>query len=58
MKDIADKVYKKDTENKKFILNMVTIAGIVIGGTIVTLASVLGGSTQVTTDNDIDDSEI
>ena len=58
MKDIADTVYKKDTENKKFILNMVTIAGMVVGGTIVTLASVLGGSTQVTTDNDIDDSEI
>lgn len=47
MKDVAEKVDKKDTENKRFIAYMAT------GGTVAVLASVLGGNTQIETD-DID----
>ena len=53
MKDVAEKVDKKDTENKRFIAGMAALATIVVGGTVAVLASVLGGNTQVETD-DID----
>lgn len=53
MKDVAEKVDKKDTENKKFIAGMATLATIVVGGTVAVLASVLGGNTQIES-NDID----
>ena len=32
MKDVAEKVDKKDTENKRFIAYMATLATIVVGG--------------------------
>ena len=53
MKDVTEKVDKKDTENKRFIAYMATLATIVVGGTVAVLASVLGGNTQIETD-DID----
>lgn len=53
MKDVTEKVDKKDTENKRFIAGMSTLATIVVGGTVAVLASVLGGNTQIETD-DID----
>ena len=53
MKDVAEKVDKKDTENKRFIAGMATLATIVVGGTVAVLASVLGGNTQIES-NDID----
>lgn len=53
MKDVAEKVDKKDSENKKFIAGMATFATVVVGGTIAVLASVLGGNTQIeANDND------
>jgi hypothetical protein len=53
MKEVAEKVDKKDTENKRFIAGMATLATIVVGGTVAVLASVLGGNTQIE-GNDID----
>ena len=53
MKDVAEKVDKKDTENKRFIAGMATLATIVVGSTVAIMTSVLGGNTQVETD-DID----
>ena len=47
MKEIAEKVDKKDTENKRFIAGMATLATVVVGGGIAILASVLGGNTQI-----------
>lgn len=48
MKEIADKVDKKDSENKKWIGSMWKIASVVIGVIgIGALAAVLGGSTRV-----------
>lgn len=47
MKEVADKVDKKDSENKRFIAGMATLATIVLGGTVAVLASVLGGNTQI-----------
>ena len=47
MKDVADKVDKKDTENKKWIAGMVAIAGTVFLGVVAGLASTLGGNTHV-----------
>lgn len=54
MKEIAEKVYKKDTENKRFIAGMATLATVVVGGGIAILASVLGGNTQIKSDDDND----
>ena len=51
MKDVAEKVDKKDTENKRFIAGMATLATIIVGGTVAVLASVLGGNTQIETDD-------
>lgn len=51
MKEVADKVDKKDAENKRFIAGMATLATIVVGGTVAVLASVLGGNTQIETDD-------
>ena len=54
MKEIAEKVYKKDTENKRFIAGMATLATVVVGVGIAILASVLGGNTQIKSDDDND----
>lgn len=51
IKDVAEKVDKKDTENKRFITGIAILATIVVGGTVAALASVLGGNTQIETDN-------
>lgn len=51
MKEIAEKVDKKDTENKRFIAGLVTLATIVVGGTVAVFASVLGGNTQIEADD-------
>lgn len=50
MKDVAEKVAEKDKENKKFIAGMATLATIVVSSTVVVLASVLGGNTQIEID--------
>lgn len=47
MKDVADKVDKKDSENKKWIFGMAAIAGTVLVSVVASLASSLGGNTQV-----------
>lgn len=52
-KDVAEKVTEKDIENKRFIAGMGSFATIVTSGSVVVLASVLGGNTQIET-NDID----
>lgn len=51
IKEIAEKIDKKDSENKKFIRDIAAIAAVVIGGTAVALASVLGGNTQISSDD-------
>ena len=55
MKDIADKVDKKDTENRKFIALMASLASAAVLGTVAVIASALGGNTTIDT-NDNDDS--
>lgn len=47
MKNIADKVDKKDTENKKWIAGLAAIAGTVVVGVVAGLASALGSNTHV-----------
>lgn len=47
MKDIADKVVKKDSENKKWLAGMAAIAGMAVVGVVAGLASALGGNTHV-----------
>lgn len=51
MKDIAEKADRKDTENKRFIAGMATLATVVVGGTVAVLASVLGGNMQIENDD-------
>lgn len=51
MKDVAEKVDKKDTENKRLIAGMATLAAIVVSSTVVVLASALGGNTQIKPDD-------
>lgn len=51
MKELADKIDKKDTENKMFIAGMATLATIVVTGTVAILASSLGGNTQISCDD-------
>lgn len=53
MKYIAEKVDKKDTENKKFLAGLAMLASFTFGFAIVGFASVLGGNTQIES-NDID----
>ena len=47
MKEIADKVDKKDTENKQWITGMVALAAATALGVVVSLASSLGGNAHV-----------
>ena len=47
IEDIADKVDKKDTENKKWIVGMAAVAGTVVLGVVAGLDSTLGGNTHV-----------
>lgn len=56
MKDVADKVDKKDTENKRWLAGMATLAGAVALGFVATLASSLGGNTHIEA-NDYDEDE-
>ena len=46
---IADKIEKKDTENKKWIAGIGIVAGVVCCGVVAVLASLLGGDTSVKT---------
>ena len=48
MKEISDKVDKKDTENKKWIATMAAIFGVVALGTVAFLSQALGGNTNIT----------
>lgn len=49
MKVIADKIDKKDTENKKWIAGIVMVAGAVCLGVVAMVAGLLGGDTSVKT---------
>ena len=49
MKDVADRVDKKDTENKRFIAGMAALGMMVVAGTVAVLGAVLGGDTTVET---------
>ena len=51
MKDVAEKVDKKDTETKRFIIGMFALKTIVVGGAVAVIATVLGGSTKIETDD-------
>lgn len=51
MSDIAERVDKKDTENKKFIIKLVKIAAAVVASAVFAVASPLGGDTQIGTDD-------
>lgn len=51
MKEIADKVDKKDSENKKFIWAMSGMGMLALTGAVAILASALGGNTQIETDD-------
>ena len=51
MKKIADKVDKKDTENKKFIWAMSGMGMLALTGAVAILASALGGNTQIETED-------
>lgn len=56
MKEIANQVDKKDTENKKFILGMATLGAGAFIGAMGILASALGGNTKIET-NDYEDKQ-
>jgi hypothetical protein len=47
MKEVADKVDKKDSENKKWIAGMAALTMIAVTSVVVGLASTLGGNTHV-----------
>ncbi|BDF48799.1 hypothetical protein [Eisenbergiella sp.] len=51
MKEISEKVDKKDSENKRFITAITAIGSVVILGGIGILASTLGGNTKIEFDN-------
>lgn len=54
MKDIANAVDKKDSENKKWLAKMAMIAGATVVGVAAVLGSVLGANTnfqQIDTEN-------
>ena len=51
MKDIAEKVDKKDTENKRFIAGMAGLGMIALTGAVTLLASALGSNTQIEMDD-------
>ena len=60
MKDIANAVDKKDSENKKWLTKMAMIAGATVVGVAAVLGSVLGTKTnfqQIDTDNAKTDDE-
>lgn len=57
MKEVADKIDKKDTENKKWIAAMATIAGVAVISVVSILAAALGGNTHIETDNYDEDDE-
>ena len=51
MKEIAGIIYKKDTENKKFITKLFKITAAVVVSAVFAVASPLGGNTQIGTDD-------
>ncbi len=51
MKEISEKVDKKDSENKRFITAITALGSVVILGGIGILASTLGGNTKIEFDN-------
>ena len=51
MKERAGIIYKKDTENKKFITKLFKIAAAVVVSAVFAVASPLGGNTQIGTDD-------
>lgn len=51
MKEIAGIIYKKDTENKKFITKLFKIAAAVVVSAVFAVASPLGGNKQIGTDD-------
>ena len=53
MLEISKMMGEKDSENKKFIVALATVGGIVVVGAIAAIASVLGGNTSIET-NDFD----
>ena len=55
MKEIADKVDQKDTENKRFIGGMILAFGTALVATAGILASTLGGNTQIDMNDDRND---
>lgn len=58
MKEIADKVDKKDTENKRWITGMVALATAAVLGVAMGLASSLGGNAHIElADSDDEDCE-
>lgn len=58
MKEIADKVDKKDTENKRWITGMVALAAATALSVVVGLASSLGGNAHIeSVDSDDEDCE-
>lgn len=56
MKEIADKIDKKDTENKRWIFSMCALAGGAVVATVAFLATALGGNAHVE-ETDEDDNE-
>lgn len=55
MKEIADKISIKDTENKKWLASMSALFGFTLAGFAFGLAAVLGANTQVEPANDDED---
>lgn len=55
MKEVADMVDKKGSENKKFITILLFLAGAAGTITVGMLASTLGGNTHINSNNDDDD---
>lgn len=54
MKDVADKVDKKDTEHKNFLLKGLAISGAIAAGIVVSLASTIGTNIFGGSDNNND----
>lgn len=54
MKTVAEKVDEKDTEEKKFLIKAVSIAGVISVGIIAALGSTLGSNINAGTGDDFD----
>ena len=58
MLEISKMMGEKDSENKKFILTLAIVAGVAVLGTIKIVASVIGGNTNIESNDDDDNDEI